>query len=65
MMVIWMCGMSLNDRKRSVDLYSLLGVQSVVLPQLYSGSINESKTKSSTSFTVNVRRYLSIICKAI
>ena len=28
MMVIWMCGMSLNDRKRSVDLYSLLRVQS-------------------------------------
>ena len=29
MMVIWMCGVSLKDRKRSVDLYSLLGVQSV------------------------------------
>ena len=29
MMVRWMCGVSLNDRKRSVDLYSLLGVQSV------------------------------------
>ena len=29
MMVRWMCGVSLRDRKRSVDLYSLLGVQSV------------------------------------
>ena len=29
MMVRWMCGMSLKDRKRIVDLYSLLGVQSV------------------------------------
>ena len=29
MMVRWMCGMSLKDRKRSVDLYSLLGVESV------------------------------------
>ena len=29
MMVRWMCGVSLNDRKHSVDLYSLLGVQSV------------------------------------
>ena len=29
MMVRWMCGVSLKDRKRSVDLYSLLGVQSV------------------------------------
>ena len=29
MMVRWMCGMSLKDRKCSVDLYSLLGVQSV------------------------------------
>ena len=28
-MVIWMCGVSLKDRKRSVDLHSLLGVQSV------------------------------------
>ena len=28
MMVRWMCGVSLQDRKRSVDLYSLLGVQS-------------------------------------
>ena len=28
-MVRWMCGVSLNDRKRSVDLYRLLGVQSV------------------------------------
>ena len=28
-MVRWMCGVSLKDRKRSVDLYSLLGVQSV------------------------------------
>ena len=27
--VRWMCGVSLNDRKRLVDLYSLLGVQSV------------------------------------
>ena len=25
MMVRWMCGVSLKDRKRSVDLYSLLG----------------------------------------
>ena len=25
----WMCGVSLKDRKRSVDLWSLLGVQSV------------------------------------
>ena len=25
-----MCGVSLKDRKRSVDLYSLLGIQSVV-----------------------------------
>ena len=24
-MVRWMCGMSLKDRKRSMDLYSLLG----------------------------------------
>ena len=30
MMVRWMCGVSLKDRKRSVDLYILLGVQSVV-----------------------------------
>ena len=29
MMVRWMCRVSLKDRKRSVDLYSLLGVQSV------------------------------------
>ena len=29
MMVRWMCGVSLKDRKRSVDLYSLLSVQSV------------------------------------
>ena len=29
MMVRWMCGVSLKDRKRSVDLYSLFGVQSV------------------------------------
>ena len=29
MMVRWMCGVSLKDRRRSVDLYSLLGVQSV------------------------------------
>ena len=29
MMVRWMCGVSLKDRKRSVDLYSFLGVQSV------------------------------------
>ena len=29
MMVRWMCGVSLKDRKRSVDLYSLSGVQSV------------------------------------
>ena len=29
MMVNWMCGVSLKDRKHSVDLYSLLGVQSV------------------------------------
>ena len=28
-MVRWMCGVSLKDRKRRVDLYSLLGVQSV------------------------------------
>ena len=28
-MVRWMCGVSLKDRKHSVDLYSLLGVQSV------------------------------------
>ena len=27
--VRWMCGVSLKDRKHSVDLYSLLGVQSV------------------------------------
>ena len=27
--VRWMCGMTLKDRKRSVDLYSLLGVQSM------------------------------------
>ena len=30
MMVRCMCGVSLKDRKRSVDLYSLLGIQSVV-----------------------------------
>ena len=29
MMVRWMCGVSLKDRKRSVDMYSLLRVQSV------------------------------------
>ena len=29
MMVRWMCGVSLKDRKCSVDLYSLLDVQSV------------------------------------
>ena len=29
MMVRWMCGVSLKDRKHSVDLYSLLGVESV------------------------------------
>ena len=29
MMVRWMCGVSLKDRKHSVDLYSLLRVQSV------------------------------------
>ena len=29
MMVRWMCGVSLKDNKCSVDLYSLLGVQSV------------------------------------
>ena len=29
MMMRWMCGVSLKDRKRSVDLYSLLKVQSV------------------------------------
>ena len=29
MMVRWMCGVSLKDRKRSVDLYSLVGIQSV------------------------------------
>ena len=29
MMARWMCGVSLKDTKRSVDLYSLLGVQSV------------------------------------
>ena len=29
MMVRWMCGVSLKDRKCSVDLYSLLGVQGV------------------------------------
>ena len=29
MMVRWMCGVSLKDRKSSVDLYSLMGVYSV------------------------------------
>ena len=29
MVVRWMCGVSLKDRKRSVDLYSLLGEQNV------------------------------------
>ena len=29
MMVRWMCGVSLKDRKRSEDLYNLLGVQSL------------------------------------
>ena len=29
MMVRWQCGVSSKDRKRSVDLYTLLGVQSV------------------------------------
>ena len=29
MMVRWMCGVSLKDKKQSEDLYSLLGVQSV------------------------------------
>ena len=28
MMVIWMCGGSLKDRKQSENLYSLLGVDS-------------------------------------
>ena len=27
MMVRWMCGVSLKDRRRSEDLYSLLGIQ--------------------------------------
>ena len=30
MMVRWMCGVSMKDKKCSVDLYSLLGIQSVV-----------------------------------
>ena len=30
MMVRWICGVSLKDRRSSVDLYSLLGIQSVV-----------------------------------
>ena len=30
MMVRWMCGVSLKDRKRSVDLYSLLGSSSSI-----------------------------------
>ena len=29
MMVRWVCGVSLKDRKRSEDLYSLLGIQSM------------------------------------
>ena len=29
MMVRWMCGVSLKYRKRSVDVYSLLGLDSV------------------------------------
>ena len=29
MMAKWMCGVSLKDRKRSEDLYSLLGIQSM------------------------------------
>ena len=29
MMVRWMCGVSLKVRKRSVDLYSILGIKSV------------------------------------
>ena len=29
MMVRWMCGVSLKDGRRTVDLYSLLGVRSV------------------------------------
>ena len=29
MMVRWICGVSLKDRKYSVDLYSILGIQSV------------------------------------
>ena len=29
MMVRWMCGVLMKDRKCSVDLYSLLGIQSV------------------------------------
>ena len=29
MMVRWMCGVLVKDRKRSEDLYSLLGIQSV------------------------------------
>ena len=28
-MMRWMCGVSLKDRKCSVDLYSFLGIQSV------------------------------------
>ena len=29
MMVRWMCGVSLKDRKRSEDLYNLLGINCV------------------------------------
>ena len=31
MMLRWICGVSLKDRKRSVDLYSLLGLQILVV----------------------------------
>ena len=42
MMVRWMCGVSLKDRKRSVDLYSLLGVQSVAVSSSSSSILKTS-----------------------
>ena len=35
MMMRWMCGVSLKDRKRSEVLYGLLGVQSVAEEYIY------------------------------
>ena len=56
MMVRWMCGVSLKDRKCSVELYSLLGVQSVdeVVRQGRSrwfGHVEQRKSEDDWVFT--------------